>query len=130
MENTMKYYEIELNGEIIKLRLTSSDSITIEKKTGVKLLDYIQDYSMITVINLLMYMRRSSIPNFSEKDATDLYDRFIDAGYTLKDILYDVLFEALAVSGFLSKEELETIKKSMKNNSKKQKQMIEDIMEA
>lgn len=130
MENTMKYYEIELNGETIKLRLTSSDSITIEKKTGVKLLDYIQDYGMTTIINLLMYMRRSSVPNFSEKDATDLYDKFIDAGYTMKDILYDVLFEALSVSGFLSQEELKTIKKQMKNNSKKQKEMIEDIMEA
>lgn len=130
MENTMKYYELELNGETIKLRLTSNDSITIERKTGVKLLDYIQDYSMTTIITLLMYMRRSSIPNFSEKDATDLYDKFIDAGYTLKDILYDVLFEALAVSGFLSKEELQTIKNKMKGNSKKQQEMIEDIMEA
>ena len=30
----MKYYEIELENETIKLRLTSSDCIEIEKKTG------------------------------------------------------------------------------------------------
>ena len=129
MENTMKYYEIELNGETIKLRLTSSDSMTIEKKTGIKLLDFIQDYSITTVITLLMYMRRSSIPNFSEKDASKLYDDLVDAGYTLKDILYDVLYEALSVSGFLSQEELKEIKDQVKNNSKKQKQMLKDMME-
>lgn len=121
MENTMKYYEIELNGETIKLRLTSSDSMVIEKKTGVKLLDYVQDYAITTVITLLMYMRRSSVPNFSEKDASKLYDDLVDAGYTLKDILYDVLYEALSVSGFLSKEELTELKEQVnkKDNSKK-----------
>lgn len=120
MENTMKYYELELNGETIKFRLTSSDSMMIEKKTGVKLLDFVQDYAITTVITLLMYMRRSSVPNFSEKDATKLYDDLIDAGYTLKDILYNVIYEALTVSGFLSQEELEEIKGKIKdNNSKK-----------
>lgn len=129
MENMMKYYEIELNGETIKLRLTSSDSMTIEKKTGVKLLDFIQDYSITTIITLLMYMRRSSVPNFSEKDASELYDKFIDAGYTMKDIIYNVIFEALTVSGFLSQEELKDIKETMKVNSKKQKEMLKDIVE-
>ena len=121
MENTMKYYEIELNGETIKLRLTSSDSMAIEKKTGIKLLDFVQDYAITTVVTLLMYMRRSDVPNFSEKDATKLYDDLIDAGYTLKDILYDVIYEALAVSGFLSQEELKEMKEQAKDNSKKQK---------
>lgn len=119
MENTMKYYEIELNGETIKFRLTSSDSMMIEKKTGVKLLDYVQDYAITTVITLLMYMRRSSVPNFSEKDASKLYDDLVDAGYTLKEILYDIIFEALAVSGFLSQEELMEIKGKVTDNSKK-----------
>lgn len=119
MENTMKYYEIELNGETIKFRLTSSDSMMIEKKTGVKLLDYVQDYAITTVITLLMYMRRSSVPNFSEKDAMKLYDDLVDAGYTLKEILYDIIFEALAVSGFLSQEELKEIKGKVTDNSKK-----------
>lgn len=119
MENTMKYYEIELNGETIKFRLTSSDSMMIEKKTGVKLLDYVQDYAITTVITLLMYMRRSSVLNFSEKDAMKLYDDLVDAGYTLKEILYDIIFEALAVSGFLSQEELMEIKGKVTDNSKK-----------
>lgn len=110
----MKYYEFELEGETIKLRLTSNDCIEIEKKTGVKLLDYIQDYSMQTIVTLLMYMRRSSIPNYSIKDASELYDKLIDSeDYgSMEKIIYDVIFEGLVVSGFLKKEDLEAIKET------------------
>lgn len=113
----MKYYEFELNGETVKLRLTSNDCIEIEKKTGQKLLDYIQDYSMQTILTLLMYMRRSSIPNYSIKDASDLYDRLIDdENYgCMEKVLYDVIFEGLVVSGFLKKEELEGLKETKAN---------------
>ena len=113
----MKYYEFELNGETIKLRLTSNDCMEIEKKTNKSLLDYIQDYSMVTIITLLMYMRRSSIPNFSMKDASELYDRLIDdESYgTMEKVLYDVVFEGLVVSGFLKKEELEEMKESIQD---------------
>ena len=115
----MKYYEFELEGETIKLRLTSNDCIEIEKKTGNKLLDYIQDYSMQTIITLLMYMRRSSVPNFSQKDACDLYDKLINSEEygTMESIIYNIILEGLVVSGFLKKEELELIKDS--KNSKK-----------
>lgn len=108
----MKYFEFELEGETIKLRLTSNDCVEIEKKTGQKLLDYIQDYSMQTVLTLLMYMRRSSVPNFSMKDAGELYDKLVDSEEfgTMEEILYNVIFEGLVVSGFLKKEELEEIK--------------------
>ena len=115
----MKYYEFELEGETIKLRLTSNDCIEIEKKTGSKLLDYIQDYSMQTIITLLMYMRRSSIPNYSLKEASELYDKLIDSEQfgSMESIIYNVIFEGLVVSGFLKKEELEEIK-DKKNNKK------------
>lgn len=116
----MKYYEFELEGEIVKLRLTSSDCIEIEKKNGVKLLDYIQDYSMQTIITLLMYMRRSSIPNYSLKDASELYDKLIDSEDfgSMEKIIYDVIFEGLVVSGFLKKEELEELKDNKENKKK------------
>lgn len=120
----MKYYEFDLDGETIKLRLTSNDSVAIEKKTGVKLLDFVQDYAMSTIITLLMYMRRSSIPNYSEKDASILYDKLVDAGYTMQQILYDVIYEGLVVSGFLSKVELEEMKNALIENKEKKKQEV------
>ena len=112
----MKFYEFELDGKTIKLRLTSNDCIEIEKKTGQKLIDYIQDYSMQTILTLLMYMCRSSVPNFSIKDAGELYDKLIDSEEygSMENVLYDVIFEGLVVSGFLKKEELLEIKDKSK----------------
>ena len=114
----MKYYEFELNGRTIKLRLTSNDCMVIENKTGKKLLDYMQDYSITTVVTLLMYMVRSSQPNFSIKEASALYDELIDSEQygSLESILFDVIYEGMVVSGFLKKEDL-TAMKEMKETS-------------
>lgn len=107
----MKYFEIELKGQPVKLRLTGEHCIEIEKKYNTKMLDYIKDYSNTTIITLLKYLRRSELPQFSEKDANSLYDDFVDEGFTLDKIVYDVIYEALVVSGFLTKEDLEKMKK-------------------
>ncbi len=106
----MNYFILTLGEEELKFRLTSADSVEIEKKTGVKLLDFIQDYSITTVTTLLKYMRKSDVPNFSDKDAYELYDKFVDNGYTLERIVIDVIYETAVVSGFLSKSDLEEMK--------------------
>ena len=106
----MKYFELELNGEAIKFRLRSEDCLEIEEKNKCKMMEYIRDYSHTTVVTLLKYLRKSDVPNFSQKDACALMDKLIDNGYTLERIIYDVVYEALVVSGFLTKEELEQAK--------------------
>ena len=115
----MKYFEVELNGETIKLRLTSSDSVEIEKKTGKSILDLIDEYSMTTVVMFLKYLRRSELPQFSDKDAYELYDKFIDNEYTMEKILFDVIYEALCVSGFFEKEKLAELKEQLQEIDKK-----------
>ena len=114
----MKYFTIELDGEEINFRLTSLDCLEIEEKTKTKMLDYIRDYSHTTIITMLRYLRKSSIPNFSQKDACELMDKLIDHGYTLEKVVYEIIYEALVVSGFLSKEELEQMKTSVKEEMK------------
>lgn len=106
----MKYYEIELNDRTVKFRLTSNDCIVIEKMSGKSIVEYIQNLSMTTIITLLRYMVRSSVENFSEKDAMKLYDELIDSGYTTNTIIKDIILEALAVSGFMSQEDLAQMK--------------------
>ena len=64
----MKFYELELNGETIKFRLTSNDCMTIEKQSGKPFTEYMSELSMTTVITLLRYMRRSEINSFSMED--------------------------------------------------------------
>lgn len=118
----MKFYELELNGEIIKFRLTSNDCMTIEKSSGKPFTEYMSNLSMTTVITLLRYMRRSSQNDFSMEDASNLYDKLIDAGYTLEDIVSKVIMETLVISGFMKKADLEAIKdvnKEMKKQAMK-----------
>ena len=126
----MKYYELELNGRTIKLRLTANDCMVIENKTGKKLLDYMQDYSITTVVNLLMYLVRSSVPNFSIKDAGALYDELIDSEQygSLERILFDVIYEGMVVSGFLKREDLDTMKKAKETASQVLKDEIVEEM--
>lgn len=113
----MNNYILELkdnegNIEEVKLRLRSADCIEIENKTGKKMLDLIQDYSMKTIIMLLKYMRRSEMPQFSEKEACDLYDKLIDNGYNIETVLSGIVYEGLVASGFLTKEDLEKMKET------------------
>lgn len=110
----MKYYEIELEGETLKFRLTSNDCMVIEEKSGKSIMEYIQNLSITTIISLLMYMRRSEVPNFSKKDASLLYDKLIDSGYTIATIINDIIMETLAISGFMSQEDLQELKTSKK----------------
>lgn len=106
----MKYFEIELNGRTIRFRLRSSDAVQIEKEYKQPLLDYIQDYSITTITTLLRYLRRSDEPSFSHGQAMDLFDELIDNGYFLEKIVFDIIFEALVISGILSKTDLDEIK--------------------
>lgn len=115
----MKFYEIELNGETIKFRLTSNDCMTIEKSSGKAFTEFMSTMDMTTVITLLRYMRRSSQNDFSMEDAGLLYDKLVDNGYTLETIVSDIIMETLVVSGFMKKADLEAIK-DVKEEMKKE----------
>lgn len=117
----MKYYEIDLNGETIKFRLTTADAVTLESKTNTKMMDLVMDYSHTTIATMIRYLRRSELDNFSDKDAYALIDKLIDNGYTIERIVYDIIFEALVVSGFLTKEQLEEVKMELKTAQEKTK---------
>ena len=105
----MNYFTYELEGEELKFRLTSADCLEIEEKFKTRLIDYIQDYSMTAIITILRYMRKSSIESFSKNDACKLYDKLTDAGLTMEDILFKIIYPTAVVSGFLKKSDLDEI---------------------
>lgn len=110
----MKFYELELEGETLKFRLTSNDCMVIEKFSGKSILEYVQSMSMTTIVTMLRYLRRSELPNYSEKDAQALYDKLVDNGYTISRIVNEIILEGLAVSGFMSREQLEETQQVVK----------------
>lgn len=111
----MKFYELELEGETLKFRLTSNDCMVIEKFSGKSILEYVQNMSMTTIVTMLRYLRRSDAPNFSEKDAQALFDKLVDNGYTIAQIVNDIILEGLIVSGFMSKSQVEEVKEATGN---------------
>lgn len=123
----MKYYEIDLNGETTKLRLTSELIMEIEKKNNKSILEIMKDISQTNIIMLLMYMRRFEIPNFSQKEASQLYDKLIDNEYSMQDVVFKVIYEGLVVSGVMTKGELSQLKEMVGIKDKEIKKKIEEL---
>lgn len=118
----MKFYELELENETIELRMTTTNAKTLENKTGKSIFDLVSDMSVTNISKMLMYLLKGKKDNVCEKDADEITDKLVDAGYTFEKIMMEVIFEALVVSGFLSKEQLEeakTMKKEAQENNKK-----------
>lgn len=110
----MRFYEYDyktFDGEekTLKLRLVSADMKTIEKKTGVSLLDYVSNPTITMLTTMLMFMNRPNKSNFSSTEAEQLYDELVDAGLTMEEIYINIIMEALVVSGFMKKEELDKL---------------------
>lgn len=124
----MKYFELELDGETIELRMTTTNAKTLESKTGKGIFDLVQDMSVTNISKMLLYLLKGKKDNVCEKEADELVDKLVDNGYTYERIMMEVIFEALVVSGFLSKEQLEeakTLKEEVKKNNKKK--VLEDL---
>lgn len=130
----MKYTYILNNGKELKLRLTSGECIEIENITKKSILEVIQEESMTMMCTLLRYMVKEingeEQRNFSLKNAQALFDELVDSGLTLKQILMDVIYETLVVSGFLEKEDWEEMKTAQTNASKRvTKKAVEKLNE-
>lgn len=118
----MKFYELELENETIELRMTTTNAKTLESKTGKSIFDLVSDMSVTNISKMLMYLLKGKKDNVNEKEADELVDKLVDAGYTFEKIMMEVIFEALVVSGFLSKEQLEEakmMKEEVKESNKK-----------
>lgn len=130
----MKYTYLMSNGKELKLKLTSRDCMEIENATRKSILEYIQEESMTMMCTLLRYMVKEingeEQNNFQKNNAQALFDELVDSGMTLKQILMDVIYETLVVSGFLEKEDWEEMKAAQTQASKKvQKKAVEKLNE-
>ena len=54
----MKYFELELDGETIELRMTTTNAKTLESKTGKSIFDLVQDMSVTTSKNAYVLIKK------------------------------------------------------------------------
>ena len=122
----MQSFELVLGDETYHLRLTSANCMALEQVSKKGILDLVQDASITNIVRMLEYMCKTKENNFGQKDAQELYDKLVDYGYTLFDIMYKVIYEGMVISGFLTHAELEEMIDSIKNGQKKVKQLIQE----
>lgn len=113
----MKYFTKEIGGKEVNFRLTSQDSVAIEDKAKEPLQKYIQEVSNTRCVNLLRYLRKGEVPNFSMEDSHKLFDELVDEGYSLEKIYLEIIFPALVTSGLLTQSNLEDIQRAVDNPS-------------
>ena len=107
----MKCFTFDLNGKEINLRLRSEDATKIEATYKVKLLDYIQDYSVTTIANLFRFMLKGgSGKPVSQEEAFAFYDELVDSGYAIQTMIEDLIMPACEASGLLTASDLQMIK--------------------
>jgi hypothetical protein len=107
----MKTFTFLLGEKEIGLRLSSSDAIRIETTYKTKLLDYIQDYSITTIVTLLRYMRKGATGQaVSQEEAEKLWDEMVDEGWAISNVITDIIMPACQVSGLLTQSDLQMIK--------------------
>ncbi len=119
------YKDSEGNEKEVGLRLTSMDCENIEKQYNCSLINYVQQTSITSLINLLMYMRKGAGETFTKNQAYSFYDELVDSGYTIESMLMEIIYPTLVVSGVLSEEDFKEIKKErdrVKNMTNEEKE--------
>ena len=107
----MKCFTFELNGNEINMRLRSEDAIKIESTYKTKLLDYIQDYAITTIVNLFRFMRKGGGEKaFSQEDAMKFYDELVDDGWAIQKMIEDIIMPTCEASGLLTASDLQKIR--------------------
>lgn len=105
------YTEFTAGDHTYKLRLTTQGVVSLEKALGYNPLqmfmgideDVLPKFSdMITVLHQMLQPYEHGI---TLNDAYDIFDRFVEDGHTMWDII-PILIEAFQEAGFLPKEEV------------------------
>ena len=102
----MKFHTVTIGDKDVNFRLTSADAEAIEDKSKSPILDFITNVTMTNCVTTLMYMRKSEIPNFSKRDAQNLFDELADNDFALETIYKEIIFPTCVVSGLLTMADL------------------------
>lgn len=108
-----------MNNELIKVydgveyhfKFKSKKCIDLEKMTGKKFIELLQDISMSNVLLLL----KAAVVEPVNFDANDLFDNLLEE-YSLENVMLDVIYETAVISGIISKEQKQKIDEYFNEN--------------
>ena len=105
------YTTITIGDKEYKLRLNAKACVDLEKKLGTNPLNVLMDLSnenklpsMGTLITILHASLQAYEHGITEAKTYELYDKFVEEGNTLIDLI-PVIIEIFKVSGFFKTEE-------------------------
>lgn len=104
----MLYTELNVNGEIFKLRLNTRTSISLEKALGRNPISVLMDLDEGTmpklndIVIMLQAMLQTYHHGYNLDKTIDLFDDYIAGGKTMFDII-PVFVEVFEQSGYISK---------------------------
>ena len=109
----MLYTTITIDGVDYKARLNAKACVDLEKKLGTNPLNIfakIADNGNIPDLGVLITMLQASLTAYNHGMTMDktyeLYDKFVDEGHTLMDLV-PILLDVFKVSGFFKEETIE-----------------------
>ncbi len=109
----MLYTTITIDGVDYKARLNAKACVDLEKKLGTNPLNIfakIADNGNIPDLGVLITMLQASLTAYNHGITIDktyeLYDKFVDEGHTLMDLV-PILLDVFKVSGFFKEETIE-----------------------
>ena len=109
----MLYTTITIGGIDYKARLNAKACVDLEKKLGTNPLNIfakIADNGNIPDLGVLITMLQASLTAYNHGITMDktyeLYDKFVDEGHTLMDLV-PILLDVFKVSGFFKEETIE-----------------------
>ena len=109
----MLYTTITIDGVDYKARLNDKACVDLEKKLGTNPLNIfakIADNGNIPDLGVLITMLQASLTAYNHGITMDktyeLYDKFVDEGHTLMDLV-PILLDVFKVSGFFKEETIE-----------------------
>lgn len=108
----MLYKELEIKGNIYKLKLSTANTIALEKRIGCNPLDVFNTPSGIpsitTMVNILFFSMQKYHANIGLQDAYNLFDDYLGE-HSLTDFI-NVILDIYKASGFLKEDKEENEK--------------------
>lgn len=110
----------EVDGDEYKLKLTTSNICMLEEKYKRNLLDLVSMGNFPPLNIMLTIIQAAMLPwhhKIKYKNVQDIYEKYVDEGGSQTDLVSNVLMPTLAVSGFFTLDQAESMEEKLQEES-------------